>query len=55
MIRTLIEHPSSMTHAAIPAEEQIAKGMDPGGIRLSIGIEKPADIIYDLKKALSQL
>ena len=55
MVRTLIEHPSSMTHAAIPAEEQIAKGMDPGGIRLSIGIEKPADIIYDLKKALSQL
>jgi methionine-gamma-lyase len=55
MIRTLIEHPSSMTHAAIPAEEQIAKGMDPGGIRLSIGIEKSADIIYDLKKALSQL
>ncbi|MDI6779763.1 MAG: aminotransferase class I/II-fold pyridoxal phosphate-dependent enzyme [Bacteroidota bacterium] len=53
MIRTLIEHPSSMTHAAIPPEEQIAKGIDPGGIRLSIGIEKVEDIINDLKKALS--
>jgi cystathionine beta-lyase/cystathionine gamma-synthase len=55
MIRTLIEHPSSMTHAAIPPEEQIAKGMDPGGIRLSIGIEKATDIIRDLKNALRQI
>lgn len=55
MIRTLVEHPSSMTHAAIPAEEQITKGIDPGGIRLSIGIEKVEDIIYDLKKALAEL
>jgi methionine-gamma-lyase len=55
MIRTLIEHPSSMTHAAIPPEEQIKKGIDPGGIRLSIGIEKAADIIHDLKKGLAQI
>jgi cystathionine beta-lyase/cystathionine gamma-synthase len=44
-----------MTHAAIPPEEQIAKGMDPGGIRLSIGIEKATDIIRDLKNALRQI
>ncbi len=55
MIRTLIEHPSSMTHAAIPPDEQIAKGIDPGGIRLSIGIEKAGDIISDLKKALAEI
>ncbi len=47
-IRTLIEHPGSMTHSAIPAEEQVAKGLDPGGVRLAIGLEKPADIIKDL-------
>jgi len=47
-IRTLIEHPGSMTHSAIPAEEQVAKGLDPGGIRLAIGLEKPEDIIRDL-------
>lgn len=47
-IRTLIEHPGSMTHSAIPADEQIAKGLDPGGIRLAIGLEKPDDIIRDL-------
>jgi cystathionine beta-lyase/cystathionine gamma-synthase len=47
-IRTLIEHPGSMTHSAIPVEEQTAKGLDPGGVRLAIGLEKPEDIIKDL-------
>jgi cystathionine beta-lyase/cystathionine gamma-synthase len=51
-IRTLIEHPGSMTHSAIPAEEQLAKGLDPGGIRLSIGLEKPDDIIADLTASM---
>lgn len=51
-IRTLIEHPGSMTHSAIPAEEQVAKGMDPGGVRLAIGLEKPEDIINDLEHVL---
>lgn len=55
MVRTLVEHPSSMTHAAIPPEEQIRKGIDPGGIRMSIGIEKTSDIISDLKIALSKI
>ena len=51
-IRTLIEHPSSMTHAPIPVEHQIEAGLDPGGIRLSIGLEPATDIIADLKAAL---
>lgn len=51
-IRTLIEHPGSMTHSAIPADEQVAKGLDPGGIRLAIGLEKPGDIIKDLERSL---
>ena len=51
-IRTLIEHPGSMTHSAIPAEDQIAKGLDPGGVRLSIGLEKPEDITGDLRASL---
>jgi cystathionine beta-lyase/cystathionine gamma-synthase len=50
-IRTLIEHPGSMTHSAIPAEEQVSKGLDPGGVRLAIGLEKPADIIRDLQQS----
>ncbi len=51
-VRTLIEHPGSMTHSAIPAEEQAAKGVDPGGVRLAVGLEKPGDIIGDLTRSL---
>jgi methionine-gamma-lyase len=54
-IRTLIEHPGSMTHASIPPQEQLKRGIDPGGIRLSIGLEKPDDIIHDLQLALSSI
>ena len=51
-IRTLIEHPASMTHSSILPDEQMKRGIDPGGIRLSVGLEKPKDIIKDLKAAL---
>jgi cystathionine beta-lyase/cystathionine gamma-synthase len=55
MIRTLIEHPTSMTHSSMAPDEQLKRGIDPGGIRLSIGLEKAEDIIHDLKAALNQL
>lgn len=51
-VRTLVEHPSSMTHAPIPPEEQVRMGINPGGIRLSIGLEAPVDLIRDLEAAL---
>ena len=51
-IRTLIEHPASMTHAMIPLAEQRKHGIDPAGIRLSIGLEDPRDIMHDLAEAL---
>jgi cystathionine beta-lyase/cystathionine gamma-synthase len=51
--RTLIEHPSSMTHAPIPVEDQIAADIDPGGIRIALGLEASADIIADLDEALA--
>lgn len=53
--RTLIEHPASMTHSPIPAPEQVKMGIDPGGIRVSIGIEPARDIIMDLGEALKQI
>jgi cystathionine beta-lyase/cystathionine gamma-synthase len=53
-IRTLIEHPASMTHAPIPVADQIKAGIDPGGIRLSIGLEAAEDIISDLDEALTE-
>lgn len=51
-VRTLIEHPASMTHSAIPPEEQQKAGISPGGVRMSIGIEDVRDILSDLEMAL---
>src|SRR5581483_2490784 len=51
-VRTLIEHPSSMTHSMVPIEKQLSEGIDPGGVRLSIGLEDPGDLIRDLGRAL---
>ncbi len=50
--RTLIEHPASMTHSMIPADELISHGVNPGGIRLAIGLENADDLIMDLEKSL---
>jgi cystathionine beta-lyase/cystathionine gamma-synthase len=54
-IRTLIEHPASMTHAPLPVEAQVAAGIDPGGIRISVGLENAEDIESDLRDALEAL
>lgn len=51
-IRTLVEHPASMTHAVVPPEAQLEAGIAPGGIRLSVGIEDVRDILSDLERAL---
>ncbi len=52
-IRTLVEHPSSMTHSGIPLADQVKAGILPGGIRLSIGLEDVRDILRDLEEALA--
>lgn len=44
-----------MTHAALPPEMKKARGIEPGGIRLSVGLEDWHDIIEDLAKALEQI
>lgn len=54
-VRTLIEHPASMTHAPVPPEEQKRAGIDPGGVRISLGVEDVKDIIRDLKEALARI
>ncbi len=51
-LKTLIENPYSMTHAVLPPEEKKAAGIDPGGIRISIGLEDWHDIIDDLRAGL---
>jgi methionine-gamma-lyase len=54
-IRTLIEEPYSMTHSALPEEVKQKRGMEPGGIRLSIGLEDWHDIIEDLRAAFETI
>ncbi len=51
-IKTLIENPYSMTHSSLPPEEKEICGIDPGGIRISVGLEDWHDIIDDLRAAL---
>ncbi|MDY0870983.1 O-acetylhomoserine aminocarboxypropyltransferase/cysteine synthase family protein [Dongia rigui] len=52
--RSLAIHPASTTHSQLSPEEQLATGVTPGYVRLSIGIEHPDDIIKDLRQALDQ-
>ena len=52
-IKTLVEHPYSMTHSAMSGEERRRRGISPTGIRLSLGLEDWHDILNDLKEALS--
>jgi cystathionine beta-lyase/cystathionine gamma-synthase len=54
-IKTLIEHPFSMTHSALPDEQKRAFGMHPEGIRISLGLEDWHDIIRDLEIALEKV
>lgn len=51
-VKTLIEAPFAMTHAALPAEEKRRLGLTPGGIRISLGLEDWHDIQADLEEAL---
>ncbi len=50
-VESLIEMPASMTHASV-ADSQLA--IDPGLVRLSVGIENAHDLITDLARALSR-
>ena len=51
-VESLISHPSTMTHAGMEIEAQIAAGITQSLVRISIGIEDIEDIISDLEQAL---
>lgn len=53
--KTLIIHPSSTTHEQLSAEEQAAAGVEPGILRLSVGIEHIEDLKNDFKQAFSKI
>lgn len=52
--KTLAIHPATTTHSQLSAEEQLATGVTPDFIRLSIGIEHIDDIIGDIEQALEK-
>lgn len=54
-VESIITHPVTMTHAAIPRQERIASGITDGLVRLSVGLEDTEDLIADLDQALAQL
>ncbi len=53
--RTLAIHPATTTHSQLSEEDQLATGVTPGYVRLSVGIEHPDDIIADLTQALASI
>jgi len=54
-IETLIQHPSSMTHNAMPREQRLAAGITDGLVRMSVGCEAFEDLQADLAQALAKV
>lgn len=53
--KSLVIHPATTTHQQLNAEEQRAAGFGPATVRLSIGVEDPEDLIYDIGQALDKV
>jgi methionine-gamma-lyase len=51
---TLIQHPATMTHSAVPAESREAMGITDNMLRLSVGLEAAEDIIEDFRRAFQK-
>jgi len=54
-VETLIEHPASMTHASMGAEDRAAAGITDGLVRIAVGIEQVDEIISDLEQGLEKV
>lgn len=52
-VESLVNHPEKMTHASVPEDMRKKLGIGPNLVRLSVGIESGADLIADLRQALS--
>ncbi|WNJ20278.1 O-acetylhomoserine aminocarboxypropyltransferase/cysteine synthase [Pontibacter sp. G13] len=53
--KTLAIHPASTTHEQLSPEEQLASGVTPGMVRISVGIEHIDDILADVQQALEKI
>ncbi|MEO6988798.1 MAG: bifunctional o-acetylhomoserine/o-acetylserine sulfhydrylase [Aquihabitans sp.] len=52
-VRSLVVHPASTTHSQLSEAEQLSAGVEPGLVRLSVGIESIDDIIADLDQGFA--
>lgn len=52
-VRSLVIHPASTTHSQLSDEEQLGAGVEPGFVRLSVGLEAAEDIIADLESGFA--
>ena len=41
-----------MTHSVVPADKLNERGIDPGGVRIAVGLEKTEDLLMDLEDSL---
>ena len=53
-VESLLAHPDTMTHAAMDPAARVKAGIKPGLLRLSVGIESPADLLADLRAGLER-
>jgi cystathionine gamma-synthase len=53
-VESLLAHPDTMTHAAMDPAARVKAGITPGLLRLSVGIESPADLLADLRAGLER-
>jgi cystathionine gamma-lyase len=51
-VESLLCHPATMTHASIPREDRLRRGLSDGLLRLSVGIEDLEDLVEDIDRAL---
>ncbi len=52
--RTLISHPATTTHRQLDAAQQLAAGVLPDMVRISVGLEHVDDILWDIDRALAR-
>ncbi|MDN6535037.1 MAG: PLP-dependent transferase, partial [Yaniella sp.] len=52
-VRSLVVHPATTTHAQLSEAEQLAAGVNPGLVRLSVGLEDITDILDDLQSGFA--
>lgn len=54
-VESLIDHPASMTHAAIPPDERAKIGLSDRLFRISVGIENTDDLVDDIQRSLEKV